>query len=72
VLWSWRTPAAIVTVGAVLFVIAAVIGQHPHGAFKNDLGGVGWFGFLVCVLALIVWCVAAFARSRIRPRQVPG
>jgi len=38
----------------VLFVIAAILGQHPHGTFKNVLGGIGWFGFLVCALILIV------------------
>lgn len=30
----------------------------PHGTFKNVLGGIGWFGFLICVLALILWTPA--------------
>ena len=66
--WSWRAPALIVGVGAVLFVTAGIIGQHPHGTFKNVLGGIGWFGFLLCVLLLIVWTIAALVRSRNRAR----
>jgi hypothetical protein len=54
---NWRFPAAVDFLGAVLFVIAAILGQHPHGTFKNVLGGIGWFGFLVCVLVLILWAI---------------
>jgi hypothetical protein len=43
------------------------------GVFKNDkhgvrwvLGGVGWFGFLLTSLAVIVVAVAALVRSRRR------
>ena len=66
----WRFPVVVAVLGAVLFVIAAILGQHPHGTFKNVLGGIGWFGFLLCVLALILWAVFALftsARSRRRP-----
>jgi drug/metabolite transporter (DMT)-like permease len=52
-----RFPAAVAVLGAILFVIAAILGQHPHGTFKNVLGGIGWFGFLICVLALILWAL---------------
>jgi hypothetical protein len=62
---GWRFPVAVAVLGAILFLIAAILGQHPHGTFKNVLGGIGWFGFLVCVLVLIVWAVAAVVqRSR--------
>jgi hypothetical protein len=27
-------------------------------------GGIGWFGFLLCMLVLIVWGIVAFIRSR--------
>lgn len=66
----WRFPVAVAVLGAVLFVIAAILGQHPHGTFKNVLGGIGWFGFLTCVLALILWAIYALvtsARSGRRP-----
>ena len=53
----WRFPAAVVVLGAIFFVIAAILGQHPHGTFKNVLGGIGWFGFLACVLVLILWAI---------------
>lgn len=67
---NWRFPAAVAVLGAVLFVIAAILGQHPHGTFKNVLGGIGWFGFLVCALVLILWAIYfgwhALRRRRMR------
>lgn len=53
-------------------VLAAVLlaGSYP---FRNDehgarwiLGGIGWFGFLLCVLALIVLALVALGRSVFR------
>ena len=35
--------------------------KDSHG-FKGVLGGIGWFGFLLCVLLLIIWGVVACAR----------
>ena len=68
-LGNWRFAAGVAVLGAILFVIAGIIGQHPHGTFKNVLGGIGWFGFLVCVLALILWAVGTvIQRSRGRGR----
>ena len=54
---NWRFPAAVAVLAVILFVIAAILGQHPHGTFKNVLGGIGWFGFLACVLVLILWAI---------------
>ncbi len=41
--------------------------------FRNDdhgvrwiLGGIGWFGFLLCALALVVLALAALGRSLYR------
>jgi hypothetical protein len=62
VLKGWRGAAALVALGVVLFILSGVF-QSSHG-FEGVLGGIGWFGFLVCVLALIVWGIVAFARSR--------
>lgn len=47
----------ILAVDVLLFVIAAVIGQHPKQHWKNVLGGIGWFGFLFCTLLLILIAV---------------
>jgi hypothetical protein len=49
----------ILAVDVVLFVIAAVIGQHPKQHWKNVFGGIGWFGFLFCTLLLILIAVGS-------------
>ncbi len=59
---SWRGAASIVVLAVVLFVLAGVF-QDSDG-FKGVLGGVGWFGFLLCVLLLIVWGVVALLQLR--------
>ena len=59
----WRFPVVVAILGVILFVIAGIIGQHPHGTFKNVLGGIGWFGFLICVLVLILWAITFGVRS---------
>ncbi len=64
---SWRGAASIVVLAVVLFVLAGVF-QDSDG-FKGVLGGVGWFGFLLCVLLLIVWGVVALLQLR-RSRPV--
>jgi len=53
----------LVVLGAALFAVS--------GIFKNDddgwrwiAGGIGWFGFLICVLSVLVLGVVAFRRSR--------
>jgi len=53
--------AVLVGLGAALLVAS--------GIFKNDddgwrwiAGGIGWFGFLVCVLSVLVLGVVAFVR----------
>ena len=68
----WRFPIAVAVLGAILFVIAAILGQHPHGTFKNVLGGIGWFGFLICVLALILWAIYAVVASLRSRRDRPA
>jgi len=56
----------ILAVDVVLFVIAAVIGQHPKQHWKNVLGGIGWFGFLFCTLLLILIAVGWLVHGRRR------
>jgi protein-S-isoprenylcysteine O-methyltransferase Ste14 len=60
---TWLT---ILAVDLVLFVIAAVIGQHPKQHWKDVLGGIGWFGFLFCTLLLILIAVGWLIHGRRR------
>jgi len=53
-------------IGAVLFVLAWAFSDADHG-IKYVLGGIGWFGFWVCVLAMIVIGVVWLVRARRRP-----
>jgi len=56
----------ILAVDVVLFAIAAVIGQHPKQHWKDVLGGIGWFGFLLCTLLLILIAVGWLLHGRRR------
>jgi hypothetical protein len=58
----YKIMGGVAAVGAVCFVLAAAIGNHEHGA-KGVFAGIGWFGFLASVLALIVLALAALGRS---------
>ena len=60
---TWLT---ILAVGVLLFVIAAVIGQHPKQHWKDVLGGIGWFGFLFCTLLLILIAAGWLVHGRRR------
>jgi hypothetical protein len=62
VLRGWRGAGALVALAAVLFIMSGVF-KDSHG-FKGVLGGIGWFGFLLCVVPLIIWGIVALVRSR--------
>jgi hypothetical protein len=67
---SLRTLAIVdAVVGAVLFILAWVFADTDHGV-GEVLGAVGWFGFWLCVLAMIVIGVIWFVRVRRRPAAV--
>jgi hypothetical protein len=57
----YKSMIGIAVLGAVLFVMGGVWAD-AHG-FTGVLGGIGWFGFLLCVLALIVLTVTALGRG---------
>lgn len=59
---GWRGAAALFALDVVLFIMSGVF-KDSHG-FKGVLGGIGWFGFLLCTLVLIVWGIVALVRSR--------
>jgi len=54
-----------VVLGAILFVLAWVFQDSDEGA-GEVIGAIGWFGFWLCVLALlvlgVVWLVRRFRR----------
>ena len=52
---------AVAGIGAGLFALSGVFADS-HGT-EGVLGGIGWFGFWVCVLGLIVLALVALRRS---------
>jgi hypothetical protein len=57
----YKLMIAITVLAAPLLVMSGVW-DNAHG-FTGVLGGIGWFGFLLCVLALIVLIVYALGRG---------
>jgi hypothetical protein len=57
----YKSMIGFAVLGAVLLGVSG-IWDNAHG-FTGVLGGIGWFGFLVCVLALIVLTVTALGRG---------
>jgi hypothetical protein len=62
-----RILVPLLALDVVLFVLSGVFKDDTHGA-RWILGGIGWFGFLLTTLALIVLAATALVRSRRRPR----
>lgn len=48
-----------------LLAVAGIIGNHQHGALKI-IANIGWWGFVVCALVLILTSVATLRRHRSR------
>ncbi len=67
-----RSMLALVVAGAVLFVLAASgqPGQYWEGG-PSWLGYVGWFGFLTCLLLLVISGLYMVI-SRLRHRGQPS
>ena len=63
----YKVMGSIFGVAVVLFVLSGVFKDDDHGV-KWVLGGIGWFGFLLCALVLIVLALVALARN-IRSRR---
>ncbi|HZO34037.1 MAG TPA: hypothetical protein VFB17_03065 [Gaiellaceae bacterium] len=60
--------AGIAVLGGALLALSGVF-DNSHGV-EGVLGGIGWFGFLACALALIVLVVVALGRSLFRRTAV--
>ena len=58
----YKAMAAIAVLGGGLLALGAVFSSNEHG-IKWILGGIGWFGFLICALALIVLALVALGRG---------
>ncbi|HEX6762709.1 MAG TPA: hypothetical protein VF094_07915 [Gaiellaceae bacterium] len=54
----------VAALGAVLFALSGIFAD-AHG-FEGVLGGIGWFGFLLCALTLIVLALVALGRGVLR------
>lgn len=48
--------------GAVLFVLSGIF--KNGGGWRTVVGGIGWFGFLGCLLRLVVLVAASSIRAR--------
>jgi hypothetical protein len=64
-----KTMIATAVLGAVLLAASYPFRNDEHGV-RWVLGGIGWFGFLLCMLALIALAVVALGRSVFRRATV--
>ena len=53
----------LVGLGAALFVVSGIFRNADDG-WRWIAGGIGWFGFLICALSVLVLGIVAFVRSR--------
>ena len=60
----YKLMTGIAVLAATLFVISGIF-DNANGV-AGVLGGIGWFGFLVCVLALVVLTLNALGRGVFR------
>ena len=58
----YKTIGGIAVLGACLLVLSYPFRNDTHGV-RYVLGGIGWFGFVLCVLTLIVLALIALART---------
>ncbi len=58
----YKTMGGIGALGACLLAFSYPFRNAEHGV-RWVLGGIGWFGFLACVLALIVLALVALGRG---------
>jgi hypothetical protein len=69
-----RSALIVFVVGAVLFPLG-LVGQGEGGLWPDGpewIGAIGWFGFLLCLLVLLVLGVVALARTVMRRSPADG
>jgi hypothetical protein len=60
-----KSLALLTGVALALLAISGIIGNHQHGVLKV-IANIGWWGFVVCALVLILTSVATIRRHRSR------
>lgn len=58
-----KQPIMLVAAAAVILLILGGVFKNRGGA-ETILGGIGWFGFLACVLLLVLLLTLAAIRAR--------
>lgn len=58
----YKTMGGVAVLGACLLVLSYPFRNDEHGV-RWVLGGIGWVGFLLCVLTLIVLALVALGRT---------
>lgn len=58
----YKAMGAVAVLGACLLAFSYLFRDDTHGV-SWVLGGIGWFGFVACVLALIVLALVALGRG---------
>jgi hypothetical protein len=58
----YKTMGAVGVLGALLLALSYPFRNDEHG-IRWILGGIGWLGFLLCVLTLIVLALVALGRG---------
>jgi hypothetical protein len=61
----YKLMGVVAAIGAVLFALGGIFKDSDHGV-AWVLGGVGWFGFLLCALTLIILALVALGRTVLR------
>jgi hypothetical protein len=63
-----RSLGALALATLVLFAAAGLIGNHRHGAVAV-ISDIAWFGFLICLVLLVVGSATVIMRGRTRLRR---
>ena len=69
-----RAAIVVLIAGALLFPLG-MVGQEEGGLWENGpelIGAIGWFGFLLCLLLLVVIGVVALARMLVTRKPAKG
>jgi hypothetical protein len=65
----YKAMIAVAALGVGLFTLSGIL-RNADGGVTGVLGGIGWFGFLACVLGLIALALVALGRSVLRRATV--
>jgi hypothetical protein len=61
--------AGLYALGGLLILVSGIPAlKNAHSGWKDVLGGIGWFGGCLVVLAAVVYTVVALVRRARRPQ----